>query len=206
MKTIYLIRHSAPFVNYNDYDYTNVPFSEYSRNMILSVKGEEKARALCDIEDLKNIDEIYSSNSARAIGTAKYIAEMNGLGINIDNRINEREFGITYVSELPENFNIKQFEDENYKLENGESLKEVRTRFCEFLDEILENSSNKIVLSIHGILLMAYLSMICEVKFNGEEFTVKFKDKIVMSGLMKNPDVYKITFEGNEVIDVLNIN
>ncbi len=44
MKTIYLIRHSAPFVGIENYeDYKNVPWSDYNRNMILSREGEENA-------------------------------------------------------------------------------------------------------------------------------------------------------------------
>ena len=76
MKTIYLIRHSAPFIDIDNYkDYKNVSWDDYNRNMILSPLGEENAKKLCDIEELKNIDSIYASDSYRAIGTAKYLAE-----------------------------------------------------------------------------------------------------------------------------------
>jgi broad specificity phosphatase PhoE len=75
MKYIYLIRHSSPFVEIENYnDYKNVLWDEYNKNMILSVEGEEKAKKLCDIKELKNIKNIYSSNSFRAIGTAKYLS------------------------------------------------------------------------------------------------------------------------------------
>lgn len=76
MNTIYLIRHSAPFVEIDNYeDYENVSWSEYNKNMILSVVGEENAQKLCNVEELKNINEIYASNSSRAIETAKYLAK-----------------------------------------------------------------------------------------------------------------------------------
>ena len=75
-KTLYLIRHSSPFVEIENYDdYENVLWEEYNKNMILSVLGEEKASKLCGIEELKNIKNIYSSNSFRAISTAKYLSE-----------------------------------------------------------------------------------------------------------------------------------
>lgn len=45
--------------------------------------------------------KIYASNSSRAIETAKYLAESNNLKIKLDKRINERKFGIGYLSELP---------------------------------------------------------------------------------------------------------
>ena len=50
MKTIYLIRHSAPFIDIDNYkDYKNASWDDYNRNMILSPLGEENAKKLCDI-------------------------------------------------------------------------------------------------------------------------------------------------------------
>lgn len=51
---------------------------------MLSANGEIKAKELSELEELKNIDAIWSSNYVRAIATAKYIAEVNNLLINID--------------------------------------------------------------------------------------------------------------------------
>ena len=82
MKTIYLIRHSAPFVEIDNYvNNDNALWSEFNKNMILSPKGEENAKKLCIVEELKGINEIYASNSSRAIETAKYLAETNNLKI-----------------------------------------------------------------------------------------------------------------------------
>ena len=107
MKNIYLIRHSAPFVEIANYeDYRNVNWAEYNKNMILSVLGEENAKQLCNIDELKMLDEVYASNSFRAIGTAKYIAEENNLKIKLDDRINERELGVQRISDLPDNYTI----------------------------------------------------------------------------------------------------
>ena len=47
MKIIYLVRHSAPFVEIDNYeDFKSVSWNEYNRNMILSSEGEEKAKKL----------------------------------------------------------------------------------------------------------------------------------------------------------------
>ena len=63
MKIVYLIRHSAPFVMIDNYDdYQNVSWDDYNRNMILSSLGEDNAKKLCDIEELNNIDVIYTSD------------------------------------------------------------------------------------------------------------------------------------------------
>ena len=50
---------------------------------VLSVSGEQKAFSLSQMDELKNIDAIYSSSYARCIGTAKYIAKENEKLINI---------------------------------------------------------------------------------------------------------------------------
>ena len=67
----------------------NVLWDEFNKNMILSPLGEENAKKLCNVNELKNIDEIYASNSSRAIETAKYLAETNNIKIKLDERINE---------------------------------------------------------------------------------------------------------------------
>ena len=112
MKTIYLIRHSAPFVEIDNYvDNDNVLWSEFNKNMILSPQGEENAKKLCNVNELKDLNEIYASNSSRAIETAKYLAESNNIRIKLDERINEREFGVDYLRDLPADFTKLSFED-----------------------------------------------------------------------------------------------
>lgn len=51
---------------------------------ILSIEGEEAARNLSKNNELKRIDEIWSSSYTRAKQTAKYIASENNLPINLD--------------------------------------------------------------------------------------------------------------------------
>lgn len=55
----------------------------------------------------------------------------------------ERIFGINDWSELPENFELKQLLDENYKIGTGESQKEVRERMNNILIDILDKYKNK---------------------------------------------------------------
>ena len=207
MKTLYLIRHSAPFVEIDNYsDYENILWDEYNRNMILAPLGEEKAKKLCDVEELNNIDEIYASNSSRAIETAKYLAEKNKLKIKLDDRINERNFGVHKLSELPNDFTKLSFDDKEFKVGNGESLNEVDNRFISFINEQLDKDNNKIVIVLHGIILLSYLKTICDkFEFNGKNFDIRYKDKIVLSGTPKNPSIYKIEFDNNKITNIKNI-
>ena len=208
MKTIYLIRHSAPFVEIDNYiDNDNVLWSEFNKNMILSPLGEENARKLCNVAELNEINEIYASNSSRAIETAKYLAESNNIRIKLDKRINEREFGVKYIKDLPNDFTKLSFEDKNYKVNDGESLNEVDNRLKSFINDLLDSDSNKIAIIMHGIILLSYLKTICNhFEFDGRNFNIKYNDNIILDGTPKNPSIYKIEFDDNKnVINVDNI-
>ena len=207
MKNIYLIRHSAPFVDIDNYsDYENVLWDEYNKNMILSVEGEENAKKLCSIKELQNISEVYASNSFRAISTAKYISESNGLKIKLDERINEREFGINCLRELPAQFTKKSFEDNSFKTEKGESLNDLNKRFNNFINEIVCSDKNSVVVVIHGIIFLSYLQSISSsFEYDGKKFKILFKDKILLDGKLKSPDVYKLEFDDNrKLVNVYN--
>ena len=173
--------------------------------MILSSLGEEKAKKLCDIEELKKIDSIYASDSYRAIGTAKYLAEKNNINLKLDERINERILGCSKVSELPDNFSQNSFNDKDLKFNNGESLNEVDNRFLSFLEEILNGKEEKIVLVIHGMILMSYLQKICNFEFNGNIFKLDFRGKEIINRKFNNPDVFKLEFIEKELINIENI-
>lgn len=198
MKTIYLIRHSAPFVLIDNYEkYMNIPWKEYNKNMILSVEGENNARKLCNVEELKRIDEIYSSNSFRAIGTAKYIANQNNLKIKLDDRINERELGVSKLKELSPNYNIDSFNDKDLKIGYGESLNEVDKRFNSFLNEILNSDKNNIALFIHGILMLSFLQNNSNFEFSNTKVKIELNDKIIYNDKMVNPMIFKLTYDGH---------
>ena len=207
MKNIYLVRHSAPFIEIDNYsDYENVSWDDYNRNMILSPEGEEKAKELCNLEEFRNIDEIYASDSYRAIGTAKYVAEGNNLKIKLDDRINERALGVKKISELPDNFTKESFDNKDLKYGFGESLNEVDKRFQSFIDEILTNDNKNIALFIHGIILMSYLQEHTNFEFDGKKMKLLFNDKLVFNDKMKNPLVFKLVFDDNkQLIDIEHI-
>ena len=187
--------------NYEDYE--NVLWEDYNRNMILSPEGEKRAEGLCNIEELDNVDRIFTSNSVRAIATAKYLAEKNNIKIELDKRIDERIFGVETLNDLPKDFNKLSFDNKDFKMNNGESLNEVDSRFINFINDLLEQDSNKNVLVIHGLILLSYLETICDFSFDGNIFDIKYKNKVIINGNPKSPSVYKITYNDNkEVIDV----
>lgn len=203
MKTIYLVKHSGPFVDIKNYeDYENVLWEDYNRNMILSVEGEKRAERLCEIEELNNVERIFASDSVRAIASAKYLAEKNNIKIELDKRINERIFGVETLSQLPNDFNKLSFDDKNYKIENGESFNDVDKRFINFINDLLNQNNNIYILFIHGLILLSYLETICDFKFDGMNFDIKYNGKEVLNGNPKSPSIYKITY--NDDKEVIN--
>lgn len=208
MKTIYLIKHSGPFVDIKNYeDYENVLWEDYNRNMILSVDGEKRAEKLCEIKELNNVERIFASDSVRAIASAKYLAEKNNIKIELDERINERIFGIEKLSELPKDFNKLSFDDKNYKMRSGESFNDVDKRFIDFINDLLNQNNESYALFIHGLILLSYLEKICDFAFDGMNFNIKYNDKVILDGNPKSPSVYKITYnDNNEIIDVSIVN
>lgn len=87
---VYLIRHAEQLKIKNKI-VKNENSQISNEKIILSVAGEKEAEKISELEELKNIDILWSSNYARAIGTAKYIAEKNNIEINIDESFNERK-------------------------------------------------------------------------------------------------------------------
>ena len=71
----------------------------------------------------------------------------------------------TSWNELPENFEKKQLLDENYKINNGESQKEVRNRMLSAITKILkENKSKNIAIVSHGTSISYLLKKWCNVE------------------------------------------
>ena len=93
------------------------------------------------------------------MSTAKYIAHYNNTVVNIDETFNERIHGVDSYKELPDNFEFLQFNDENYKLENGESQKEVSIRIQKGINRLLkEYQGKRIVVITHATAIMYCLS------------------------------------------------
>lgn len=88
--TIYLIRHSEQLKVQNKI-LTNENSQIANEKIILSANGEKMAQQMSQIEELQQINIVFSSNYVRAISTAKYIANTNNLDIIVDENLNERK-------------------------------------------------------------------------------------------------------------------
>ena len=73
--TIYISRHSQPMKL--NFDKSSDCLQLQNEKQILSIEGERRAKILSELDELKNVDVVISSNYVRAIETAKYISEKN---------------------------------------------------------------------------------------------------------------------------------
>ena len=206
IKEVYLIRHSKPLKVNNDKNMDSLQIQ--NEKQPLSIEGENIAREKLNIEELKDIDKLYSSSYVRAISTAKYIAENNNIEINVINDFGERKFGINSWDELPDNFGEKQFLDENYKTEFGESKKEVRERTFNALMNVLKNDDKKIAIVFHSTAMLFLIMTWCKVIPSKEDFSYKFlfNDEEVFNDKIDYCEIFKLTFDDkNKLINIENI-
>lgn len=208
MKTIiYISRHSQPMKVENTLSNDNLQLQ--NEKQILSPKGERRAKILSEIDELQDIDVVISSNYVRTMSTAKYIADKNNKELIVIDDFGERKFGINSWDELPENFENKQLEDESYKMLNGESRKEVTQRMLNALNNVLYEYKGKRIAIVSHATAMNFLFMKwCEIKsYTEDECSRKFyfNDKEFFDGKYFAPELFKLEFEDNELIDIKNI-
>lgn len=201
MTTIYLIRHSVR-MSQDVIESNNTKQDRTLRNekIILSVDGEVRAEILSKEDELQNIDIVYASNCVRTLQTAKYLLESQNLKVNIDDRFDERRVGIPNDNKVIDWFS-RQYLDENYKTEGGESQKEVRDRFDSALNEILiKHKDKRVAIFSHGYAITFYLLKYCNlVSIIDGNLKYEYKDKIIFDKKINAPEVFKLTFNDIEL-------
>ena len=201
---VYLIRHSesTPRINIK---YITGGGNQQIENekWFLSVSGEKRAEELSKCEELKNIDAVYSSNYVRALETAKYIALENNTIINIDERLNERKIGDLGDMEWKE-FTRLQTKKHDFKLSGGESLNQTKKRMVEAMKNILMfESGNRVAIVSHSTAITCLLSSWCESGLNfDDQIILTYNEKTIVDGNFTAPHVFKVTFDGMNVLDV----
>lgn len=204
MKTIvYLMRHSIPFKEHQGINDVAESILFSNIKTPLSVEGEKLAEEISNYKEFENLDAIWTSNYVRAISTAKYFAYKNNLKVNMSDKLGERKHGITSWNELPSNFEVHQFEDENYKIGTGENQKEVRNRLHATLLDIIDTNPGKRILIVGHSTAFAYLlGKWCEISYDSD---YKFKGKVFFDGKWNYCQTFKLEFEDNKLISIKTI-
>ncbi len=202
---IYLIRH-AQTIEENGIRNTNETSQIINEKEILSVYGEEQSKKLSENKELNNIDIIWSSSYTRAKATAKYIANINNLPINLDRNLSERKLG--NLKELGEFMKDKktrdpsqeQLLDRKFKTSDGESAEDTRHRMTNFFNRILkEYEGQKIVVVSHGGSIKFFLLNWCEVN---EDVKLVYNNVVLD---ITSPCLLKMIFRENRLINLEQI-
>lgn len=204
MTTVYLIRHSKAEKVIGD---SNVPLQIRNENCRLTIDGEKIAQDKFSNQEFSNIDVLFSSNYVRAMETAKYLEEKNNIKMNILSDLGERKQGISSWSELPKDFEIKQFLDENYKIGNGENQKEVRERMYSTVMNIVDQNKNKrIAIVSHATAISFLLKKWCDIRLGDNKLIYSYNGKILLEGYFNYCETFKIDFDdSNNVVNIENI-
>lgn len=184
MRKVYFVRHAKPDFSVKD---------DFTRPLLQSSLSDCKKITKFLLN--KNITKIFSSPYKRSIDTIKDLANSLNLKINYVYDFRERKIDNIWIENFNE-FSKKQWNDFDYKLSNGESLKEVQKRNIEALVKILdENSDENIVIGTHGTALSTIINYF-DNKFNYNEFE---KIKSIM------PFIVCFTFDKGNVISIEKI-
>ena len=181
MTNIYFVRHAEPDFSIHD-DLTRP----------LTVKGKADAKLVTKYLRDKEIHEVLSSPYLRAIDTVKDFADELGHGITIIQDFRERRVDSVWIEDFL-TFTKKQWEDFDYKLSDGESLREVQARNISALREVLCLYEGKnIVIGTHGTALSTIIHYY--------QNTYGYKDFEKMRMLM--PWIVRMQFKNNDCLSI----
>lgn len=172
--SIYMIRHAESIF---------VIGKERTRK--LSIQGELDAKKVTAIMSEKEIDLIVSSPYPRAIQTIEGIADAKNIEVKLFEELRERQLKGAYkLSEEEIQQAIKKsFEDTEFNLSGGESVKDVQNRALPVIKNLLiKYAGKKIIIGTHGNVMTVIMNY-----FN-EEYGYDFWKNT------SKPDIYKLTF------------
>jgi probable phosphoglycerate mutase len=123
----------------------------------LSARGRNQAEATARTLKSESLTAIYSSDLARAMDTAKPLADMTGLRVQGTSAFRERSVGVmeglTFedaAQQHPEQYAALLRRDFEHVLTGGESYRQLLDRARQKLDEIIEeNRGGKIAVFSH---------------------------------------------------------
>lgn len=181
MSKIYFVRHATP--DYSVHDDSIRPLTD---------KGMDDSKKVTEFLSDKDIHKIYSSPYKRSVDTVSDFAKKYNLNIELIDDFRERKISDYWIDDF-KSYSKNQWEDFEYKLEHGESLREVQVRNINELRKILKNHSGEnIVIGTHGIALSTIIN------FYKSDFDYSEFKRI--SGIM--PWIVCINFDNDKLVDI----
>lgn len=147
MTRVYFVRHAQSDSSCRD-----------DRTRQLTEAGKRDSETVSRLLIDRNISYIASSPYLRTVGTISRFAELTGLEVNIYEDLRERNAG-SWHGDCFFEFIEKQWADFDYRIENGECLREVQERNIRVLKKLIaEHEEENIVVSTHGTALSTILN------------------------------------------------
>ena len=147
MTTVYFVRHAQP--DYTVKDDRQRPLTEAGLQASLGV-----AKAL----DGRRLDRIFSSPYRRACDTLRDLAGRRGLEITLVEDFRERRVDSVWVDDFKA-FSRRQWEDFDFRLKDGESLRQVQQRNVAALNALLRRHPGEhFAIGTHGTALSTVLN------------------------------------------------
>lgn len=147
MTQIYFVRHAEPnYRNHNDAERE------------LSPRGAADCRLVTEFLLHKEITAVLSSPYRRAIDTVRPFAEHVRLPIEHVQDFRERRVDDGWIEDF-DSFSRRQWADFDYRLDGGESLREVQLRNVAALECVLrERPGQRVVIGGHGTAISTVLN------------------------------------------------
>ncbi len=181
---IYFVRHAEPNMNNHD-----------DRTRELTAEGLESRKLVTKFLADQKIDAVLSSPYKRSVDTIRHFADLQGLTIETVEDFRERKVG-NWIEDF-DGFCKRQWENFEYKLPGGESLREVQERNLAVLKQVLKSYAGKnIVVGSHGTALSTII--------HSYDASFGYDDFMRIKGLM--PWVVRFTFQQERCIDIQKYN
>ncbi|UTE72299.1 histidine phosphatase family protein [Rossellomorea marisflavi] len=180
---IYLIRHGD-----------SPKTGEIERLRGLSEKGQADAERVTELLKDEGIDVFVSSPYKRAVLTIEELASLSGKDVLLYEELKERMFssGVNRMADA-ELYHLleKSFKDPHYSLPDAESHAGCQVRAVEVIKELLSRyQGRKIAVGTHGAVMTLMMQ--------------HFDERVGLDFLLgtSKPDIYKLTFDGEELIEI----
>jgi len=139
MTNIYFIRHAEP--NFGNHD---------DRSRELTEKGLRARETVTGYLQDKEIHAVLSSPYRRAVDTVRPFADLQGMEIELIEDFRERRVDSVWIEDFNA-FAKRQWADFEYKLSDGECLREVQERNIAALSGVLRQYAGKnVAVGSHG--------------------------------------------------------
>lgn len=183
MTTLYFIRHAQSDASVKD-DFVR-PLTE---------TGRQSAKVLADQLRDTEFQAFYASPYPRTQETLRPLAESQDKKIIPIFDLRERTLGLV-TPEAAQEHRQKQWADEHYKAQEGESLYEVQQRNLKAIRSILRMHQNQVVaVGTHGFALSAILKAFLPFSYENH-----------LELIAKSPCVYRLQFSGEDFISAQEI-